>query len=324
MNILWLTRKGEAYVGAPSTRHGFEQAVSEITNSVFTGEEWPLHIPGERMEDTVKRVMPDVDWVIDRDNNLHVTKPQDLNVAHFISDLHGKHHYHVRTPKGHIELLNKAGYKAVFLRYKEIHGTDSPVDVYRISLAARGYWLPWSFAPDRFYQRSPRYDVAFIGNTNDRVYPLRSDIRAELLHLNDKYHIFTAESPKGKTFERTITGNLAGDSYAKVLGRSRIFIFDCSKYRYPLQKFFEGLASGCLVMATKPMGAEALGLIDGLTYIEITKDDWKEKLHLYLENLDQGKKIADRGLRIAHKYHTHDVRAKQFVRYLENEFTGNI
>ena len=318
MNILWLTRKGEAYVGAPSTRHGFEQAVNQITNSVFAGEEWPLHIPNERLEDTVKRLMPDADWVIDRDNNLHNKKPADLNVAHFISDLHGKHHYGVKTPGGHIDLLNRVGYKAIFLRYTEIHGTSAPIDIYRASLKPNGYWVPWSYDPERFHpQRTSRYEATFIGNTNNPVYPLRAPIRAELKKLSETHKVFLAESPRGKTFERTIAGNLAGDSYAEILGSSRIFIFDCSKYRYPLQKFFEGLGSGCLVMATKPSGAEALGLVDGGTYVEINKGNWRDKLYYYLENWGEADKIAKRGLKMALKYHTHKVRAKQFVRYLK-------
>lgn len=318
VNILWMTRKGEAYVGAPSTRHGFEQAVNQITHSVFAGEEWPLHIPNERLEDTVERLMPDVDWVIDKDLNLHVKKPVDLNVAHFISDLHGKHHYGVTTPGGHIDLLNRVGYRTIFLRYPEIHGTSSPSNVYKYALKPNGYWVPWSFDPKRFHpHRTSRYEATFIGSTNNSVYPLRAQIRAELEKLGETHKVFLAESPRGRTFERRIADHLAGNRYAEVLGQSNMFIFDCSKYRYPLQKFFEGLGSGCLVMATKPGGAEALGLIDGKTYVEINPVNWRDKLHYYLENLGAARKIANSGHKMALKYHTHDVRAKQFVRYLK-------
>lgn len=324
MRILWLTRKGEDYVGAPSTRHGFEQAVAEITESMFAGEGWPLHMRHERFEATVERVMPDADWIIDRDNDLHTRKPQGLNVGHFISDLHGKHHYMIKTPEGHIDLLNRVGYRAIFMRYTEIHGVPSPVNVYRSSLKPNGYWVPWSFDPDRFYQRTPyRWnDVTSIGNTKRDVYPLRGLIRNELKALSGGHRVFTAESPRGRTYERLIKDNLAGDSYAEVLGSSRIFIFDCSKYRYPLQKFFEGLGSGCLVMATEPGGAKALGLVDGRTYVKIDESNWRHKLHYYLKNPDEADTIAERGLAMALKYHVHDVRAKQFVVYLERELDG--
>jgi len=320
MNILWMTRKGERYIGDPFNRHGFEQAVAKITNSRFAGEEWPLHIPNERLEDTVKRVMPDADWIIDFDDNLHVPKPPSLNVAHLVSDLHGKHYYHVGTPEDHIDLLNKAGYRALFLRYTEIHGTPSPVDVYRRTLKPSVYWLPWSYDPHCFQPRQPMiFDVAFIGSTIHSVYPLRRAIWDELTKLGEKYRIFTAEAPQGGTFERLITEHLGGQSYADILSRSHIFIFDCSRFHYPLQKFFEGLGSGCLVMATKPSGAEALGLVDERTYVEINEDNWREKLHYYIENPDEGRKIAMRGSSMAYKYHIHDVRAEQVVGYLDRE-----
>jgi len=320
MKILWFTRKGEAYVGAPSTRHGFEQAVARITHSRFAGEEWSAHRANEPMGVTVKRLMPDVDWIIDRDNDLHTPKPTNLNVAHIISDLHGKNHYGVRTPEGHIDLLNRTSYKTLFMRYTEIHGTSSPIDVYKSSLKMNSYWLPWSYDLDRFFPRQSRiYDVTFIGRTaNPHVYPLRQSIMNEVKNLEPRYTTFHAESPMGTTFERRIDECFAGDEYAKVLGRSNILIFDCSRFRYPLQKFFEGLASGCLVMATKPAKAEALGLINGRTYVEITKENWRSQLHHYLESPGEVSEIAHRGRNIAVKYHTHDVRARQFVRYLKH------
>lgn len=325
MNILWMTRRGERYVGDPITRHGFEQAVEKITNSAFAGEEWPLARPGESLEDTVKRVMPDVDWVVDMDDNLHRSKPLDLNVTHLVSDLHGKYSYGVVTPEGHIDMLNRAGYRALFLRYTELHGTSSPVDIYRRSLNPSVYWLPWSFDPDTFHPRARmRYDAAFIGSTGDKAYPLRNMIQAELTRLSETYRTFTAEAPRGGTFERLNTEKLSDSRYADILGSSNIFIFDSTVWRYAIMKFFECLGSGCLIMTTKPGGAEALGLVDERTYVEINQHNWREKLHYYLKNPGEAKKIADRGLQVARGYHTHDVRAKQFVRYLENELERNI
>lgn len=323
MRILWLTRRGEAYVGAPSTRHGFEQAVAKATNSAFAGEEWPLHVSHERMEDTVKRVMPDADWVVDRDLNLHVPKPRGINVAHLVSDLHGKHHYGLTTPEAHIEMLNRAGYRALFLRYTEVHGTSSSPDIYKRTLKPSAYWLPWSFDPTMFHPRGAvEYDATFIGNTSDPVYPLRRPILDELTRLSGRYRTFLAESPRGGTYERLISEHFAGARYAEVLGRSRIFIFDCSRFRYPLQKFTQG--SGTLVMSTRPGGADSLGLVDGVTYVEISEANWKDRLHYYLENPSEAEKIAERWRRVAERQHSHKVRAGQFVRYLEDELARGV
>lgn len=325
MNILWLTHRGERYLGDPLNRHGLEQEMAKITNSIFAGPEWPLHVPGEKIEDTVDRLMPDVDWVIDRDDHLHVPKPAGLNVAVLVSDLHGKHSYNVVNASGHIDLLNRAGYRALFLRYIELHGTRDPVDIYRRTLKPSVYWLPWSYDPGLFYPRTPQtWDATFIGETIESVYPLRTEIKAELESLSGAYAVYAVPAPRGPVFELLISENFGGRKYANVLGRSKIFIFDSSIYRYPLMKFTEAMGSGCLVMSTRPSGADALGLIDGETYIEINESNWREKLYYYLMYPDEALSIADLGRRIAQRHHTHEARARTFKRYLTHELVRNI
>lgn len=314
MNVLWLTRKGEDFCCAPRTRHEFEQEVASITHSKFIGQGWEEHIPGESIRDSVNRVMPDVDWVIDRDYNLKEVKPQDLRVGHFISDLHGKQKYRAFRAHQHIKLLNEAGYTAIFMRYTELHGTKEDVDVYKTTLLPSAYWVPWSVNPKRHYPRGKiDYDVACMGTLSPKVYPLRTKMMKEMVTLQDEYRTLSRMAPKGTSFER-----LADDEYDGILGSIGIHIFDCSKYRYPLQKFFEGMASGCLVMSTRPGGSEKLGFVDEKTYVKVNRYNWKKKLLYYLENPGETKKIADRGRAMVLKYHTHEVRAKQFVRYLED------
>ncbi len=329
MNILWMTRKGDRYLGDPFNRHGFEQAVAKITDSIFAGEGWPDCRYGG-IKKTVDRLMQNVDWVIDKDDNLHKPKPAGLNIAHLVSDLHGKHRYGIGTPEPHIDMLNKAGYRALFLRYTELHGTTVPVDIYRQLLKPSAYWLPWSYDPECFFPRHEviegfpkQYDVTFIGETIDHVYPLRSAIKAELDSMKI-YNTFTANAPRGPVFDLRVDEHLAGHRYANILGSSRIFIFDCSIYRYPLMKFTESLGSGCLTMSTKPAGAEALGLVDGKTYVEINASNWREKLHYYLENPSEARKIADNGLEMARQHHTHEARATRFKRYLTHELVKDL
>lgn len=319
MNILWLTRKGEDNCCAPRTRHEFEQEVAKITNSRFIGQGWEEHVPGESIRDSMRRVMPDVDWVIDKDYNLKEIKPLEIRVAHFISDLHGKQHYRAFRAHKHIKLLNEAGYRAIFMRYTELHGTREDVDIYKKTLLPSAYWVPWSVNPERHYPRGKiDYDVACMGTTS-RIYPLRTKMMKAMTKLEGKYKTLRRLAPKGTSFERPID-----DEYDEILGSTRIHIFDCSKYRYPLQKFFETMASGALVMSTKPAGAKKLGFIDEKTYIEIDKKDWRRKLDYYLEDPDLATRIATKGMEMVRKYHTHEVRAKQFVRYLEDELERSL
>ena len=44
-------------------RHFFEQAIGRIADCEWAGHGHELHVPGEDLNDTIRRVMPDADWV---------------------------------------------------------------------------------------------------------------------------------------------------------------------------------------------------------------------------------------------------------------------
>ena len=136
------------------------------------------------------------------------------------------------------------------------------------------------------------------------------------------YKVLRREAPKGKTFTRDVksldSSYLVGENYAKTLGESRMLLFGCSIYRYALQKFFEASACHCLVVSNKPGMAERLGFIDDKTYVEVSNENWRKRLLYLLENPTHGQRIALAGMKNVLKNHTHDVRAKQFLKELSD------
>ena len=44
--------------------HHFEQAVSKIAECKWAGRGHKLHVNGENLNDTIRRVMPEADWAI--------------------------------------------------------------------------------------------------------------------------------------------------------------------------------------------------------------------------------------------------------------------
>ena len=309
-------------MGAPQTQYEFEQTVAEKTESVFAGEGWPLYREGESLDDTVRRVMPDADWVIDKDNNLHERKKHDRSykVGLFVSDLHAKFFYDINNPIQHIEMINNAGYDAVFLRYPLLYGTGYDPKIYLRMLKPDTYWLPWSVDTQRFHRRETRYDVSFLGSTWN-CYPLRQEIWDGIWHVARGYRILRERAPRGETYERDVDSlsddYFVGKRYADAVGSSRIFIFGCSIYRYPLQKFFEATASGSLVMSNVPSKASTLGFVDNETYVAVDEHTWEEDLQYFLENEEECRKIAKRGEEMTRRNHTHEVRASQFLELLE-------
>lgn len=322
LNVLWLTHKGEGYVGAPSTQHGFEQEVSKLCNCRFAGEGWEEYATGETMHDTVKRVMPEADWVIDSDNNLHNHKPRGrgYRVGHFVSDIHAKHFYGTSSPITYAQLINEAGYDAVFMRYKLLYGTKHRPDAMWDWIKCEKHWLPWSVDDNYYKPKHKQIDVAFIGSRGN-CYPLRNDMWEGLYYVCRGYKVVREEAPKGKTYERTIDGlkttHLVGDKYRDTLSETRILAFGCSVYRYPLQKFFEGAASKCLIASNEPGNAKELGFVDEKTYVEVDEATWEDKLLWLLENPGTVSNISRGGMKNVLMRHTHKVRSQEFVEALQ-------
>ena len=322
INILWLTRKGKGLVGAPNTRHEFEQEVAQITNSVFAGQGWGEHREGEPMDEVVKRVMPDADWVMDFDNNLHVRKPRNRNyqVGVFSSDLHGKAYYGITSPLLYADMINKAEYDTVFMRYPYIYGSSYGYKSFINKLTVDKHFLPWSVDTDRFIQQEKRYDAGFIGAVG-KPYPLRRQIWEGLYYVGRGYKMYKLRSPPGKTFTRKWSKleetHLVGEAYSQRLGETGILIFGCSHFLYPLQKFTQASSAGCLILCNKPSMASPLGFVDGKTYVEVDLHIWEELLQYYLENESETRRIAEAGMKMTRKHHNHRVRAVQFVEMLQ-------
>lgn len=324
LKLLFLTRKGEGYVGAPQTRHEFEQEISKHCECVFAGQGWPLHVPQETIDVTIERVMPDCDWVIDRDDSLHIPKPNKrkrrYKIGLFISDLHGKWSYGLKNPPQLTEFINKAGYDAIFMRYKLIYGTHYRPDVVWDRLKPEVFYIPWSVDQKQFKpSRIKRIDVATIGSNYD-CYPLRKSINEGIYFVCRGKKLLVRSAPRGKTFERDILKlkdtHLVGEDYVKALGDTRIFITGCSIYRYPLQKFFQTTASECMLLCNEPSTAKELGFINDKTYFSIEEDTWEISLKYFLDNPSEVKRIARAGRKNTLLNHTHQKRALELIEFL--------
>lgn len=322
LRILFLTRKGEGYVGAPQTYHEFEQEVGKIAECKWAGLGWPLYKAYESMDETVQRVMPDCDWVIDNKNTFTKTpKNRSYRVGVFLSDLHGKYSHNILSPSGFCDLVNRCGYDSVFMKYLEIHGTWHDPNLFQRRLKPEIHFLPWSVDTEKFKRgRRKKIDLTFIGNTSGPMYPLRQAIYDNLLHVGRDYKTVRSKSPKGGTFERRVDmlqqNHYVGERYADLLNNTRIMLFGCSQYRYPVQKYFEAAASGCLILANEPSNAKDLGFINSYTYVDINEKEWENTATWCLENWDQVKKIPTYAVKNIARNHTHRVRAREFLEML--------
>jgi len=306
-------------VGAPSTFHGFEQAVGKLADCKWAGEGYPDYKDGETIHETVERVMPDADWVIANKNTLLPAKERrSYRVGVCLSDLHAKFDHNIFTAVMFRDYLKTLNYDKYFMKYMEVHNTRVNPHLFTEAFRGKIEHLPWSIDTARFTPKEKTVDAAFLGAVGG-VYPLRVSIWDDMYHVCRGYKIVKSLSPPGKTFSRdvhTVDHKYVGDKYSDLLNSTRIMLFGSSKYRYPVQKYFESAASGCLMLADKPATAKRLGLKNGVNFIDIHENSWRDEVQYYLENREECHRIAEAGYRNAVARHSHEVRAKEFLEML--------
>ena len=335
LNILFMTKKRDDLV-CLDYGHYFEQAVGKIANCKWAGRGWPDYL-SENLGHTVRRVMPDADWVIYYDFELRregvplrVPKPhkRSFKVATTTSDIH-------KEPHKYMTLLNNGPWDAFLMLYTMVgsqvnargHGwIKTDPERYLKGLNAPIMRLTPSIDPAVFnmFNSERDIDALFLGTVAKAYYPLRNAIYKKL-PAEGKAHGWNTvvkRAPKGMSFSRRkkdylAKGHIVGGRYADYLSRAKCFLFDTSIFRYPLLKFFEGMASGACLFSDAPLLGEELHLIPGENYVEINLKNWKEKLKYYMDNPKARKTVAMKGYKTTMKYHTNDVRAREMVEFLE-------
>lgn len=327
MRILFLRTRGEFAFGSPFYFHNFEKTVGKLADCVWAGPGWPLYKEGETVDQTVKRLYggDSPDWVIDRERIEKLDPNRDYMVGHNLTDLHGRGGAGIRKdPVKLLKLINSIGYDAVFMRTLHIYNANIPPTYFIDHLEPAWYFVPYSIDSKSFYPRFPKtWDITLIGAIRG-VYPFRQHVWKHLPRFCEQHGFKPLLIDKGPspTWDAAKNENnpkyYIRGRYAEAVGRSRFFIFCGGIHGYPVQKYFEVPASGCLPVAQKLKGiGEDLGFIDGETYVEATIRNWEEKVLYYHKNNDEAQRIIENGRKLILKRHTHEIRAREFIETLE-------
>jgi len=167
--------------------------------------------------------------------------------------------------------------------------------------------LPWCIDKRLFrnYGCKRIIDFICIGHAEEKYYPFRR----ELWSYIEKQHPFP------RLYSITKSPWIGRDKYIEKLNQSKICPFGTSIYKYPLAKFFEAMACGTLVMADKPIDWETLHFIPDVNFVEINRENYKEKLEDYLRNTDEREKIIRNAHKMVMKYHTSIARVNKLLYY---------
>jgi len=195
------------------------------------------------------------------------------------------------------------------------------MELYKDNLNCEVKWFPWSIETSIFknYMEKKDYDV-FSSGIVSPVYTLRYVLKHldkdnRLENLNMEY-----QSYSNPGFISGVDLNNVREGYARKLSKSKIFLFGNSIYLFPIQKYFEGMASDCMVMAPEPHDSKELHFVPGDNFVSISQNASKEEvidnIRFYIDNEKLRRKIVARANETINKYHTTDIRIKEFRSYL--------
>jgi len=232
-----------------------------------------------------------------------------------LSDLQ-KHPFGVRRAEDISKIIEKSDLKAVLFR--GLYGEYLKID------SDKMHFFPWSIDENTYsFSLKKDNDVCFLGCYGSK-YPIRKYIKPEVRRFCGarNYSLLSGRrSGEAKTdinfmnkySDKQIDRQMVGAGYVKALQRSKLMLFDSSIYKYPVKKYFECMATGCLILADKPHHAEEIGLIENRHFVPINKDNWKSKVEYYLKKKDEREKIVHRARKLFLKRHTNKVRIGQLL-----------
>jgi len=326
LKVLWMTYNRTNLV-CQEFYTNLERAVGKYADCKWAGQNHPLY-KKESVDETVKRLYgsDSPDWVLFMpftwleqrrwvNQKFCDKKDRSYKVGAWVGDCHTSHVLHSRA-KGFIDAINNANYDACFMLYL--------TPIWKRLLQMPLFHVPVCVDPEEFKPLPKEADVASLGVANPSIHPIRYAVNQELPELAEqhKWKIFMSGRPGGQGGNRDIDellkmGWIVGKRYAEVLGKTKVFIFDSSIYKYPLLKYFEGMSSECCVLADVPSTADELHLFSPYNFVEIDKNNWKEKLLYYLKHDDERVEIAKYGRETVLSYHTYDIRGRRWVEMLE-------
>ncbi|WP_240689479.1 glycosyltransferase [Ammoniphilus sp. YIM 78166] len=162
----------------------------------------------------------------------------------------------------------------------------------------------WNMPKDR--------DFLLIGSSPIEWYPFRNEVYKKM--KNVKGFVFLPH-PGHKTGPKKDL--VVNDRYAHELNRAKIFFTCGGIFHYPVLKFFEVPACKTLLLAEPNPDILDLGFKDGVHFVACNKSNFFEKAMFYLENEEKREELTQNGYDFIHAHHTHDVRAKQFINFIQ-------
>jgi hypothetical protein len=198
-----------------------------------------------------------------------------------------------------------------------------------LQLKSKLYHLPHNAPSTIFYSNEleKSIDVLLSGNDDPKWYPLRRRFKI-WLEKEKNIHSFISNASGTSKKQECLVGLLKKEKqiqaydrqlqeYSNLLRSSKIILLDGGVFDYPVKKYIEAMACGCLVLAPMPMDSELLGFVDGVNMVVVDESNFMEKCRYYLEHEDERKEITDAAYKLYQERHTCIKSAERFLAYLK-------
>lgn len=181
-------------------------------------------------------------------------------------------------------------------------------------------------------EESRPIDVFFIGSVGG-YYPMRV-LMTRALHAEcptgpnarSSMKFWHGQSPTATEIEAFAADFRLFDVhqrwYADCMRRSKIFPMCGGVGNCPVQKFFEAMACGCLVVAPLPRDADLLGFVDGETMVACDADNFMEKIRYYVDHDAERRRITANAYNLVTRNHSCEARAAILVRQFQEILDG--
>ncbi len=174
-------------------------------------------------------------------------------------------------------------------------------------------------------------DIVLLGARGRVTYPLRHHMCKELpgfCRINNLSY-FIGKKTAAVKYDLNFLNQYdavqkkkmkAGPEFLETLSRARIMLTCSSIYRYPVRKYIEAMSAGALILADKPLHTKEIGLVDGETYVEINKTNWKQKALEYIHNKEERMRIVRNARAVFLQRHTHEKRIEELEEIIHATF----
>jgi hypothetical protein len=174
--------------------------------------------------------------------------------------------------------------------------------------------FPFAVNPDLFkdYGETKSYDIGFSG----ALHAEWTDVRVKV-----KRRLFIAWRIKRRRFRKLRiywgewgSGHLLGETYARLLNSSRMWLATPSAMDIVGTRFYEVMASKSLLFCSRSRAYDGL-FEDGVHCVMFEPDlsDFEERLFHYLQNEEERQRTAEMGHQHTFQNHTWQRRAEEFT-----------